>query len=281
MFVSVTKQLKRALNAMKSVLMVAVTVAGKLDPKLRSYLREGEQLDSIGMILLTLVRWIEDDHDQLEDQETKHRATLRKLKLLRMRREEEQGGLYAKMLRIRKRFEDAFGQGTAPVYLGLEPRLGDVEPLVLRRHARETVGILTDPTFSTPEPDVEGVWDNPLKYADQIREALGPFQMTIDEIEAQKKVVDVALKAKTEMLDELKDRLKWSIRLFEAIYQLAGEGFHADRLRLTVNARPPTEENDEKSKDGDEKSKDGDEESKGDDRPQPAAAAPETSQPEA
>ncbi len=276
MFVSITKQLKRAFNAVKSVLVVAGTATAVLDPKLRFYLREGEQLDGIGMIQLTLVRWIEDDHNHLEDQETEHRATLRKLKLLRMQREKEQGVLYTKMLRIRKRFEDAFGQGTAPVYLGLEPRLGDVEPLVLRRHAGETVGILTDPTFSTPEPDVEGVWDNPLQYAEQIRTALHPFQMTIDEIESQKKVVDIALKAKTELLDELKDRLKWSIRLFEAIYQLAGQGFHAERLRLTVSARPsPDETDDEKSEDGEEKAKDGGEE------PQPAAEASETSQAEA
>ncbi len=97
--------------------------------------------------------------------------------------------------------------------------------------------------------------------------------MTIDEIEAQKKVVDIALKAKTELLDELKDRLKWSIRLFEAIYQLAGQGFHAERLRLTVSARPSSDENDEKSKDGGEEPKD--------DGPKPVAAPPETTQPEA
>ena len=33
---------------------------------------------------------------------------------------------------------------------------------------------------------------------------------------------------------DLRDRLTWSIRLFEAIYRLADLGFHAERLRLVA-----------------------------------------------
>ena len=69
------------------------------------------------------------------------------------------------------------------------------------------------------------------------------------------------MQAKRERLDELNERLKWSIRFFEAIYQLAGQGFHAERLRLTVPARPS----------GDEPA---------DDEPEPDAEEPQPDTPE-
>ena len=67
MFTSVTKQLKRAVGAMKSVLAIAGTAAAALDPRLKSYLREGEELNGLEPIQLTLVRWIEADHNRLEE----------------------------------------------------------------------------------------------------------------------------------------------------------------------------------------------------------------------
>lgn len=146
------------------------------------------------------------------------------------------------LLRIRKTFDDAFGQGMAAIYLGLEPRLSELEPLVLRRVAKEAVNILTDTAFTTPEPKVLGLWENPAQYAEQILELLDPFQTALDEIGSQKREVEKAVKAKTDLLEELRDRLTWSIRLFEAIYQLTGLGFHAERLRLTVSSRPSAEE---------------------------------------
>ncbi len=60
-----------------------------------------------------------------------------------------------------------------------------------------------------------------------------PFQDSLDEIESQKREVEKAQKEKTDLLEGLNERLKWSIRWFEAIYQLAGLGFHADRLRVS------------------------------------------------
>lgn len=242
MFSSVTKQLKRARSAVKSVLALAGTAAAVLDPKLRSYLREGEQLDGLEMLQLTTVRWIEDDHHQLEEKEANQRAALRKLKQMRSRRDKEQETLYSKLLRIRQTFEDAFGAGQAAIFLGIEPRLSEVEPVVLQRQSQETARILSDPQLVLPEAVVQGLWENPAQYAAQILEALEPFQLTLDEIESQKREVEKALKAKTDLLELANNHLRWSIRLFEAIYHLAGQGFHAERLRLTVNSRPQAEE---------------------------------------
>ncbi len=242
MFTSVTKQVKRAVSVVKSVLANALTAAAALNPKLRSFLREGEQLDGLEPIQLTLVRWIQDDHNRLEDHEAAQRSALRKLKKLRMRRDNKQKTLYSKLLRIRKTFEDAFGDDTAAVYLGLGPKLAELEPQALRRQARETVAILRDPQFIPPAALVEGLWENPAQYADQIRDALTPFQEALDNVASQEREVEKAQKAKTDLLTELHDRLKWSIRFFEAIYQLAGLGFHADRLRVTVASRSSSEE---------------------------------------
>ncbi len=237
MFASVTKQLKRAMSAVKSVLAVAGTAAAALDPTLRSHLREGESLDGVEPFMLALVRWIQSDHAGLEECEAKQRQAQRLLKKLRLRRDGEQEPLYGLLLRIRGIFEDAFGQGTAAVYLGLEPKMSKLEPGELRRLAQETVSILTDPELSLPEPKVQALWENPSQYAEQIGELLEPFQATLDAIESQKREVEKAQKEKTDRLEEVGERLTWSIRLFEAIYRLADLGFHAERLRLTVSSR--------------------------------------------
>ncbi|MCP3961483.1 MAG: hypothetical protein GY719_26865 [bacterium] len=255
------------MSAAKSVLANAGTAADTLDPKLRSFLQEGESIDGIGSLMLTLVRWIEGDKERLEEHETEQRREQRKLKQLRIRRDRKQKTLYSRLLGIRQTFEDAFGKGTAAIYLGLEPGLIDLEPVALRRLARETVTVLDDPAFTTPVPAVQGLWANPTQYAEQILECLEPFEDSLDAIEAQKREVEKAQKARGDLLEEMRKRLKWAIRLFEAIYQLANLGFHADRLRLKVSSRPSSTEQaageetggDAAEADGDELAADADE----------------------
>ena len=171
--------------------------------------------------------------------EARHRRQAQRLlKKLRLRRDNEQKPLYGLLIRVRGIFEDAFGQVTAVVYLGLESKIHKLEPIALRHLAQETVNILTDPGLSLPEPKVQGLWENPAQYAEQILELLEPFQASLDEIESQKREVEKAQKEKVELLAKVGERLTWSIRLFEAVYQLADLGFQAERLRLTVSSRP-------------------------------------------
>ncbi len=253
MFRAVTRQLKLARDITASVAAIARTVAGVLDPRLSSFLEEGAALDGLGTVQIALVRWIDDDHQQLETLEGQHRAALRKLKQLRIRREAEQSVFYGQMLQVRNTFEDAHGPGTAAVYLGLDPGMGDVEPLVLRRYGRETIGVLSAPDLLTPEPTVVGLWENPQRFAEQILASLEPFEATLAAVEAQKMEVEMALRAKTDLLEVLRDRLKWSVRFFEALYYLAGQGFHAERLRPPKPSRstePATDGEAEPATDG-------------------------------
>jgi len=196
MFSSITRQLKRARSAVKSVLAVASTAAATLDTRLKPFLREGEVIDGIEPWMLLLVRWIQGGHERLEEREVLQRRAERQLKKLRLHRDYQQKALYGMLLRIRKTFDDAFGQGMAAIYLGLEPKLSELEPLALRRVAREAVNILTDLAFTTPEPKVLGLWENPAQYAEQIEEILEPFQTALDEIESQKRQVEKAQKLK-------------------------------------------------------------------------------------
>ncbi len=249
MFSSITFQLKRAGSAVKSVLAIAGTAAATLEARLKPFLQEGEVL-SVELLMLALVRWIQGGHDQLEEREVRQLQAERKLKKLRLDRDLRQKALYGMLLRIRKTFDDAFGQGMAAIYLGLEAGMIDLDPVVLRRVAREAVRLLTDPAFAAPEPKFPGLWKNPAQYAEQIGEVLVPFETGLDEIEAQKREVEKAVMAKTELLAKLRDRLTWSIRFFEAIYRLTDLGFHADRLRLTVAARPSAEKEESAPEEG-------------------------------
>lgn len=82
----------------------------------------------------------------------------------------------------------------------------------VERYARHALHVLEDPGFTTPPPRVEGLWDRPWHYAAQIRKSLESFEASLAAIEAQKREVEVALIAKTEHLEQIKDRLKWSTR---------------------------------------------------------------------
>ena len=234
---TITHPLRLLRDIASGVLAIAGIAASVLDPKLHSYLREGEKLEGVEMFQIAIVRWLEDDREQLERLEKGQRNALRELKKLTLRRADEEKDLYGKLLRIRQTFEDAFGQGMAVVYLGLDPGMAAVEPLVLRRYARDAMEVLSNPTFATPPPVVEGIWESPLQYAQQIRTSLEPFEATLDEIAAQKKEAEKVRRVRTELLGRVKPRLKWSGRLFEALYHLAGLGYHADRLRSPVGTR--------------------------------------------
>ncbi len=246
MFSSITRQLKRAGSAGKSVLALAGTAAAGLEARLTPFLKEGEGL-GVEPLMLTLVRWLQGGHDRLEEREVAQLQAERHLKKLRLARDDRQKALYSLLFRIRKTFDDAFGHGTAAIYLGLEAKLHELDPVALRRVAKEAMRLLSDPAFTTPEPKYEGLWKNPAQYAEKIGELLQPLEAVLDEIEAQKREVEKALKAKLDLLTRLQDRLTWSIRLFEAIYRLADLGFHADRLRLTVASRPSAGEDEESS----------------------------------
>lgn len=247
MFRAITKQLRKVRNVIASVRAVAADAAAVLDPKLQSFVADGESFGGFLTIQLIVARWLGSDQDRLLDLERAHRDALRELKQRRLRRDDDLKSLYGGMLRIRKTFEDAFGAGTAPVFLGLDPGLGDVEPIVLVRYAHETIGVLSDPELETPPPVVLGLWESPLQYAEQVRELLSPVEADLDEVDAQKKEVDKALKVKSEAQEEVETRLRWSTQFFEALLYLAGLDFHAERLRIPEGSRtsgdkPPPKE---------------------------------------
>ena len=237
MFVSVTRHVKRATGLISSAEQVAETAASVLDPRLEAYLRDGESLEGLRMVQVSFVRWIADDLQHLEVLEDSHREALQELTKVREVRDRELQVLYGKLLGIRKTFEDAFGIGTAPTYLGLDPGLADVDPEALRRYARGAHRRLTNPDFSAPPPKVDGVWENPLVYASQIQTCLEPFEAALSVVKAHTRVVESAQRERTEHLDRARDRVTWGIRFFEAVYRLAGLGFHADRLRTPVGSR--------------------------------------------
>ncbi len=89
---------------------------------------------------------------------------------------------------------------------------------------------------------MEGLWENPEQYADQIRDALEPFQTSLDEIDSQKREVEKAQMARADLLEKVGERLTWSICFFEAVYQLAGLGYHAERLQVSLSSRSSTGE---------------------------------------
>ena len=147
----------------------------------------------------------------------------------------------AELTEVRSTFEFAFGRGTAETYLGLEPGFSADSNDVLRRHGHDTIHTLTKPNFKTPATKVEGIWKDPKGYAERTRGVLTPFEASLAEISSQEKIAETTLREKTELLDKLPDRLKWSTRAIEAFFHLSGLGFHAARLRTPVGSHTASE----------------------------------------
>ena len=224
-----------------SVRTVAGAVGAILDPTLSSYLEDGETIDGAASFQLAMTGWLEDGQAELESLEAAHREAEQHLKDLRLGCDAHYQELYERLLSVRRTFEDAFGRGTAAVYLGLDPKLGEVSRDVFERYARFALRRLGSPAFTTPPPKVDGIWDRPLYYAEQLRASLDGFAAALAAITAQKRRVESTLLAKSEKLAELKSRLRWSTRFFEALFHLAGLGFHAERLRAPARPRPQAE----------------------------------------
>jgi hypothetical protein len=75
---------------------------------------------------------------------------------------------------------------------------------------------------------------SPAEHVAEIRPALEKLESTVDELEEKKRESEIALKVKTQALEENKETFLHGSRFHESLYVLAGERFHADRLRPTV-----------------------------------------------
>ncbi len=194
---------------------------------------------------LALIGLLEKDRDQLLTAEQVLLAERRKERGLRGRRIQAKTDLYKLLLKARSFLEVAVGQGAAVDLLGLEPKLGQVEALVLVRHGFEAADELASPDFKPGVFVIDGVVMTSQDYADSIRTATERLEDLDDHLADQERATEQALKVKTEVLERLHVRSGLVARILEDLYLLAGEGFYAERLRRVPRRRGSLPENDD------------------------------------
>ncbi len=229
MYRLVTYELRLARDVLHGGRALARHIASVLAPQLA-----GLSVSWLELFQLALIGLIEKDSDQLTTAERVLVEERRKEKSLRGRRNQAKTDLYRLLLQVRKFLEVAVGKGAAVDLLGLEPRLGQVEPLVLLRYGYEAAEELSSPDFEPGVIVIGGVVTTAQEYGEKVRAASDRLEDLDGQLADQERLAEQALKVKTEALDKLHVRSRLVARILEDLYLLAGEKFHAERLR-----RPP------------------------------------------
>jgi len=152
--------------------------------------------------------------------------------------------LYRKALTMRVTIESSAGSGKSKQLVGLDPRLSNVDPVTLRRYVRSAMETVEDPDFEAPEGTVVGAGGTPQATAADIKPALEAFEATLAKIEAQQRRVEETQRLKDEAIARLRLVTVNGAKILEGLYNLAGETFHAERLRRT-RTRPSSSPDEE------------------------------------
>ncbi len=244
MFKLITYELRLVKDLVHGGKSLARRVAVAMEPAMASIKDELSAVPGwCELMQIALIGLVEDDRDELVAAEKVLRKANRKEKRLRGLRLRAKTDLYQVLLKARNFLEGSVGEGAGVDLVGLEPNLGQVEPLVLLRYGAEAVEELSVPDFEPAAFVVDGEVTTPQDYAERIRTAKEILEDIDDRVSDQERVTEQALKVKTQAFDKLRARSGPTARIFENLYLLAGEDFHAERLRRSARRRtsPPEE----------------------------------------
>ncbi len=234
MFRKVTHLLRLIPSIVAGLMSFADLVANSFMGRAHAFVLEGEELTAAHLSTLQKVlgRMIDFDGRELAVAEKVLRECLRIEKHFLNLRDKAAKGLYEVLLKARKSFE-VFGQGMSALYVGLDPGLSRAEAQVLLRYGHEAMDVLTDPEFKPP-PGGESSVGQLKAFAEEIRPKVEELESATEEYEDKKRESQKALKLKTQKVERCEETLIYGARLNEALYVLAGESFHAARLRPHV-----------------------------------------------
>lgn len=230
MLKTVTKELRYAHDVISSGETHSARVGAVVDPLLGLFL-EGGQITGTGDVQKGVTGWIRQEASLAETAEKAHLAEVRQLDQIREERDADEEVLYRKCLTVRATVESAAGKGKSAQLVGLDPRLSRVGSQTLRRYGRVALEILEDPEFASPDGAVDGVGIKPQETADDIRPVLERFESTLERFERQQRRVEETQRLKDEALARLRLVAINGAKILEGFYNLAGEKFHAERLR--------------------------------------------------
>ncbi len=149
------------------------------------------------------------------------------------RRLDEKSVLYNKVLDIRNAFDGVIGEGESSKQVGLDAGLAQVASPLLRRYAKRALVKLEAPDFK-PSPKVPGAKLEPQETADDLRPALKRFETALKQLAQQRRVTQEAQRVRQEALDDLHFVTFNGSRMVASHYTIAGERFHAERIRQNL-----------------------------------------------
>lgn len=239
MFRSITHELRHARDIVHGGRAVARLIADRIEPRLSAVLEEVGSLPKYWLALfqLALASMTDRDSKMAVRTEKELRKERRKEKEARELRDETKGQLYRLLLGARSFLEGALKQGASAALAGLDPNLAQLEALVLLRYGAEFEEELSNPNFRPEALVVDGSVTTPQEYALKVREATDALQNAEDQLADQVRVTEQKLKLKERALEKLSKGNGCCGRILEELYVLAGEEFHAERLRSSSRRR--------------------------------------------
>lgn len=230
MLKTVTYELRIGQAVVSSGESHSARVGATVDPLLGLFVENGT-ITGTADVARGVTGWIRQEISVAEAAEQNLLGERRKLDQIRETRDAEEATLYRKALTVRTTIESAAGKGKSAQLVGLDPRLAKVDSQTLRRYGWTAVGVLEDPDFRAPDGAVDGAGITPLVTAVDMRTVLERFERTLASFERQQRRVEEALRLKDEALKRLRLVAINGAKILEGLYNLAGESFHADRLR--------------------------------------------------
>ena len=243
MFVKVSNEVDIAQDILSSVQVLGPRIAGRFDERLASYLGEGRTITGTADVQEAIANWIEIEIDKVEEAERVHLDEIDNLSEVVQRRLDDKAVLYSKVLDVRNAFEGVVGEGESSRQVGLDAGLAQVSSGVLRRHAKRALAKLEAPGFN-PSIKVPGAKLEPQETADDLRPVLARFEATLKKLAQQRRTTQEAQRVRNEALDDLHFVTFNGSRMFQSTYTIAGERFHAERIRQslgrsTARRKPP------------------------------------------
>jgi len=218
-------------------LEMAPDLVPALETMFAPWVEENESLPAEeGFRQVLLGRWLRQVRQRLIAADEAHQKEIRVERVMRRRRDTAATSIEAKVREIRTTFEKVYGAGLTADVIGLASDIPE-DPVVLNRYTGRIIAVMSDANLVLPAPRVQGSSMGPEAVIREITPDHDILEEVLEALEPQKRRSQRALRAKQDALAAFRFAVGRISRYLEALCFLAGEDFHAERVRQSSHVR--------------------------------------------
>lgn len=205
----------------------AEAAAHATETLLSPYLREGEKMPDVALLVRLAGRLLEDSTRKLVVADEAHERELSDDVAPRERRDESSQSIYSRLVDLRDALVGVYGTRTAEAagFTERTPR----DPVLLARFARKVVDAL--PGVTLPEPRIKGASLDPKNSTAGLAELLATLDTSLKEVARETREAEQTLVARNDAMSTQVDHASGVASVLSGIFRLAGLDELAERVR--------------------------------------------------